>query len=923
MFIQLRRSLKAMKKLAALSALGFLASGLFAQGLTPPGGQTKESWEEINFEFNSSVLSDGYPSLLRLADLLNQHKDYRVKITGNTDFVGSVGYNDKLALARANGVRDFLVKYGASAEQLSTSGNGKRDPAVDNRTKEGRFVNRRVTLTVTDGQGKIIGEGSIKEVLPAMTALEDMMKKQQDCCDQILKRLDKLDDILGALKNLQGENDKLRGELADLRNQQNSLRDQVNGLPKPLTQQQTETIAHNEAQGAVDETQRRNKKFSLLNVNVGPTYGAGRTGNFSVSGRGRFFSPFGGEGTHAVQAQGEYMYYPGRQEGQFDLGLVNRWKNLQAGVFGSFKYINFSQYHNGGSLGQADLLVDYLFSRGRIGAYVTHGFKNYAVLNSVQIAPGAYLETFARVLNTEGVDAMIGVWGNAYLEGNIGYLRRVSSAGSNRPGGSLRLVQPLNSVVAFTAEVDYNETLLAAKDSGRVAFGLQVGNYIHPKEFAKVSTPVPMDVPRIRYEFGTRRAGSSPPVADAGANQINVAPGNITLNGSGSYDPLGETLTYSWTQVNGPSAQISNANAPVATFTASAGQSYGFRLTVKNTDGLQSSASTTVSTTQATQVQISSLTASPAAIQPGQNSTLSWSISNATGASIAPEVGSVDPKTGSVSVTPSQTTTYTLTATGPGGPVTQSVTVTVGAAAAGNPQVLRFAASPVNISPGQQSTLSWTTSGATQVTISGLGSQPLNGSATVSPAQTTSYTLTATSSDNKTVTAVVTVTVGAGTVPQVLQFVANPSTVSTGQSSQLCWQVSGATSIAIAPGGGSNLNPTGCIAVSPSATTTYTLTATNAAGQIQANATINVGAVQILSFTANPVTSTYAGQPVTLSWTTQNATSVILIGADVGPMTLSANGSTTVAPITNSTYTLTAYGPGGQTVSDTISVFVR
>jgi len=160
-------------------------------------------------------------------------------------------------------------------------------------------------------------------------------------------------------------------------------------------------------------------------------------------------------------------------------------------------------------------------------------------------------------------------------------------------------------------------------------------------------------------------------------------------------------------------------------------------------------------------------------------------------------------------------------------------------------------------------------------------------------------------------------------VPQVLQFVANPSTVSTGQSSQLCWQVSGATSIAIAPGGGSNLNPTGCIAVSPSATTTYTLTATNAAGQIQANATINVGAVQILSFTANPVTSTYAGQPVTLSWTTQNATSVILIGADVGPMTLSANGSTTVAPITNSTYTLTAYGPGGQTVSDTISVFVR
>ena len=29
-------------------------------------GQTKEQWEEINFEFNSAILSDGYPSLLRL-----------------------------------------------------------------------------------------------------------------------------------------------------------------------------------------------------------------------------------------------------------------------------------------------------------------------------------------------------------------------------------------------------------------------------------------------------------------------------------------------------------------------------------------------------------------------------------------------------------------------------------------------------------------------------------------------------------------------------------------------------------------------------------------------------------------------------------------------------------------------------------------
>ncbi len=67
-----------MKKLAAIGAFGLVASCLYAQGLNP-GGQTKEDWEEINFEFNSSILSDGYPSMLRLADLLSQHQDYKVK----------------------------------------------------------------------------------------------------------------------------------------------------------------------------------------------------------------------------------------------------------------------------------------------------------------------------------------------------------------------------------------------------------------------------------------------------------------------------------------------------------------------------------------------------------------------------------------------------------------------------------------------------------------------------------------------------------------------------------------------------------------------------------------------------------------------------------------------------------------------------
>ena len=84
-------------------------------------------------------------------------------------------------------------------------------------------MNRRVVLAVTDGTGKLIKEGGIGDVVQALHRHPGLMKKQQECCDQILKRLDKLDDILAALKDLQGENDRLKGELADLRNQQNAL----------------------------------------------------------------------------------------------------------------------------------------------------------------------------------------------------------------------------------------------------------------------------------------------------------------------------------------------------------------------------------------------------------------------------------------------------------------------------------------------------------------------------------------------------------------------------------------------------------------------------------------------------------------------------------------------------------------------------
>jgi peptidoglycan-associated lipoprotein len=74
---------------------------------------------------------------------------------------------------------------------------------------------------------------------------------------------------------------------------------------------------------------------------------------------------------------------------------------------------------------------------------------------------------------------------------------------------------------------------------------------------------------------------------------------------------------------------------------------------------------------------VAQFTAEPSSIQAGQSATLRWEVSGqATSVSINQGIGTVR-STGSQSVTPSSSTTYTLTASGPGGSITASATVAV------------------------------------------------------------------------------------------------------------------------------------------------------------------------------------------------------------------------------------------------------
>ncbi|MCI5208646.1 MAG: hypothetical protein D3910_07595, partial [Candidatus Electrothrix sp. ATG2] len=232
-------------------------------------------------------------------------------------------------------------------------------------------------------------------------------------------------------------------------------------------------------------------------------------------------------------------------------------------------------------------------------------------------------------------------------------------------------------------------------------------------------------------------------------------------------------------------------------------------------------------------VPTADLKASTTTINEGESVELSWVFANATSCTIDQGIGEIEP--GAVrDVTPTSTTTYTMTAVGPGGTVTDQVTITV---IPTNPvPTVSLATNKLQIIRGNSVTLSWESSYADSLTITPDlgGTLPLTGSETVYPETTTTYTVTATNA-NGTATDSVTITV----IPPspTITLTATPTDIMAGETAVLSWSTTDADSVSFNQGiNGVPLQ--GTLTVSPTETNTYIATATGQGGTTSKSVTV-------------------------------------------------------------------------------------
>lgn len=120
-----------------------------AGGPATPGAPARPTLilQGVNFQSGRSVLTiASYAVLDQVAASLVANPEIRIEIAGYTDSTGTRRMNLGLSMARAAAVRAYLARKGVSPFRMRATGYGASGYIADNRTPEGRAMNRRVEL---------------------------------------------------------------------------------------------------------------------------------------------------------------------------------------------------------------------------------------------------------------------------------------------------------------------------------------------------------------------------------------------------------------------------------------------------------------------------------------------------------------------------------------------------------------------------------------------------------------------------------------------------------------------------------------------------------------------------------------------------------------------------------------------------------
>ncbi len=332
-----------------------------------------------------------------------------------------------------------------------------------------------------------------------------------------------------------------------------------------------------------------------------------------------------------------------------------------------------------------------------------------------------------------------------------------------------------------------------------------------------------------------------PTIADFSAADDTILLGeSVTLK----YEVIGPTqclIEPGGGSIAPPEGEVKLSGELVLTISATT----SYKMTCENEFGAEAR---TVSVLVGEPPKIAGFDLDPSAFAVDGSLALALSVTGEKSCSVDPQPGTVDPQNPG-SVSPTATTTYTLTCTNDFGEAESSKTFEIvenlGSPDDSAPRVEFFSASPSYARQGDTVTLAWKVQNADSCALDPGGAlDSLESQQDVAPDEPTKYTLSCVNGSGLTRRSI---EILPDADPLLESFKADPENIDLGQATTLSWSAPGAWTCTISPDVGV-VGAVGWVRVSPMNDVTYSLNCRNPEGEVYATTKVGLQAVPTLAF---------------------------------------------------------------------------